>query len=668
MNLELVEKQALDNYVSNMNFLKTHSPALHNKMRVFEDGINEGIIPSKYSLEYRDGEYFDLYDLENNCWVYGQNSLDYSKDITKNIDLDVTKNSFKTFYEYHYEEGVLDKVKNASMLSSAIFGNAPIVDYVNNNLPKEMIYKQIFCYMIFGIGLGFHIPLIHKEINAKLYLIIEPNIEIFRLSLFTISYEELSKRSQLIFFIGYDKETFALRFRDFHSKAYLYNQYIKFFFFSKSCEFYFEAIQSMLSSQSHTLFSYDRQLHSLKLTAEYSQNHYNFMKVNKRFGFKLANNAPILVLAGGPSFKKNIDFIKENQNKFIIVTIFGLLNILEENDIHPDIITNYEAVPRLYLEIYSKLKDPQNYFNDKILMFGSHVSEEVVNLLPKDNLYFFNALFSVKKDLGNITGPSIGEMTYALSLIFAPDEVYLLGLDLAFDPETGKSHFEGYNEKSQFSVDRDASLEKFSFRKNVMKIKGNLRDFVETTAVFDISIKQLNAFTNIYNPDRKIKVYNLSDGAYFVDVEPKDIKDIDFSKYNEIDKTSFVSEIKNCLATVSSNEFSTEDLEFIKNKIEDAKKLKINVDNLLLANKHSSIEKYLVCIESLDKEFEKKEYACDDLNTTILNYCRYNLPYIFFILNLKNIDNPKAHIKKMNKNLHTQLSKIINTYIKILDK
>lgn len=82
-----------------------------------------------------------------------------------------------------------------------------------------------------GVGLGLHIPIIQQSVNAKLYCIIEPNLEIFRLSLFIVSYNLMAEKSQLIFFVSNEKELFTSKFREFHDQAYLYNQYIKFFYF-----------------------------------------------------------------------------------------------------------------------------------------------------------------------------------------------------------------------------------------------------------------------------------------------------------------------------------------------------------------------------------------------------------------------------------------------------
>jgi hypothetical protein len=668
MNLDEVQNRAIETYLQNMEFLKKHSPVLYNKVLVLDEGLNSELIPETYQLEFKDNKYFDIFNTKDESWFYSKDSYEYSKEITKNMDLDLEVNSFKTFYEYHYEEGVLEKVKNATIISSTVFGNAPIVDYINNNLSKKRISKQIFCYMIFGVGLGLHIPIIQQKMNAKLYCIVEPSLEIFRLSLFTTSYEEIAKKSQIIFFVSTDKETFTTKFREFHDQAYLYNHYIKFFLFSKTCEVYFEGIQAMLASQSHNMFAYDRELLSLTETAKYVQDDFNFFKVNKRADLKSLKDLPLLILAGGPSLKKNIDFIRENQKKFIIMSIFSLSPFLEENDIYPDIFTNYDGDEEAFVKkIYDKVKN-KDYFKEKIFLFSSHVSKKLVDLFPKERIYFFNALYPLKKDYGILTGPSIGEMTYALGLILGFENIYLLGLDLALDSLSGKSHFEGYNESSQFEVNRDASLEKFSFRKNVFAVKGNLQSTVETTTVFYISIRQLNLYSKIFNPDKKLKVYNLSEGAYFDDIIPVEKDNLDLTIFEDLEKNDLFINLKENLDEISSKEFTEDDYEYVSEKLSDAKHLKKDIEEILLNNKHSSIEKYLICLEDLDDILKSKKYKCEDLINISMNYSRHNLPYLFFFFSLRNLDNPKAHIKKLNKILFQQISKVVDYYVNLLEK
>ena len=52
-----------------------------------------------------------------------------------------------------------------------------------------------------GTLLGRHIPKIAEKVNAEIYLVCERNLEIFRLSLFTVDYTILTKNSGVIFSI-----------------------------------------------------------------------------------------------------------------------------------------------------------------------------------------------------------------------------------------------------------------------------------------------------------------------------------------------------------------------------------------------------------------------------------------------------------------------------------
>ena len=45
-----------------------------------------------------------------------------------------------------------------------------------------------------GTLLGRHIPRIAQKVDAKMYLVLERNLEIFRLSLFTVDYTLLAKK------------------------------------------------------------------------------------------------------------------------------------------------------------------------------------------------------------------------------------------------------------------------------------------------------------------------------------------------------------------------------------------------------------------------------------------------------------------------------------------
>ncbi|WP_419671179.1 hypothetical protein [Aliarcobacter butzleri] len=74
-------------------------------------------------------------------------------------------------------------------------------DYLENK-KKSLKNLKIDKFVFLGTLLGRHIPKIAEKINADLYLVLERNLEIFRLSLFTIDYTILAKNGASFFYYG----------------------------------------------------------------------------------------------------------------------------------------------------------------------------------------------------------------------------------------------------------------------------------------------------------------------------------------------------------------------------------------------------------------------------------------------------------------------------------
>lgn len=658
-----VEEKAIALYSKNMKFLEKFDNELYNQVLLFEESLNSNLIEERYVLEYN--EYFDIYDKVNNSWFYNENSIEYSKKAVNKVNFNASKNSFQSFYGKEYTSGFVDNIDNISILDNPDYNNAPIIDYVNKNEPKEKELKTIYVFLTFGIGLGHHIPLLVNKMKPRLNIIIEPSLEIFRVSLFTTDYEEISKRTKLYLYVNLNKDQFYERFSSFIPKVYVYNHYMKFFLFSKSCEMYFEVIQNILISQHHILYSYNRELASLSKTYEYVKKESNFLRLNSNEPLSIFNDKPVLLLAAGPSLKKNIQLIKENKDKFIVVSIFSVVPYLKELDIIPDIIFQYDENVSLISSIFIEFWDEEIYKNT-VFIFSSHITELVTNKIKKENLFLFNALYSAKDNMGSLTGPSIGEITYAVLLILGVKELYLVGLDMALDNDTGDSHFDGYigNKVELDESSEKQNIENFSFRKNVLTVKGNFFKEVKTLPVFIISIKIMNRFTNMFS--KGTKIFNLSDGAYFEGTIPTRSEDIKLDDFNDIDKELLTKELKESLSSISEDKFLEKDKKYNELKLEGAKKLKEFFELKLKKRKHSQISELLSDIEEINKILSNNPKSID-LNKIIQNYYKYNLPYIVYLLNIRKLDNPKKHMKVLKKRLLTQLSKIIDFYIDIVE-
>lgn len=666
MTHEQIQNQALLTYQENLLYLKEKHFDLYERVNLFDLALSENLISSKFELEYKN-DYFDILDLEESSFYYGKNSLEYSQDIADTLNFDAQNQIFKTFIDLKFTDDFIENIKNASINSSPEVGIAPIVHYVNKNLPKKEILKDIYKFIIFGVGIGIHIPKIHDKIKAKLYLIVEPNLEIFRLSLFTTNYAKLSQKTSLILSIADDENSFKSKFDLFYQEVFIINHYFKFLMFSNNCSFYTRIIQNFLVSQKHTMYSYNRYFQSLRRTISYIKQ--DFPILNLSYKHKLDfTNKPVLFLGAGPSLQNNINFVKENQNKFIIIAIYATMPILEKNGIKPDIITQYDEQDEVVMSTIRRVQDI-NFFLDTIFIFSSHIDEKLMNSFKKENIFVFQALFEIKKDYGILTSPSIGEITYALSLILGAKDIYMLGIDMALDAVTGSTHIEGHAGAGAFNLkSEDESDDKeYIFRENIIKIKGNHLSEVSTTPVFKTLLDYFNDITNKWNENTN--VYNLSpNGAFFDKTIPTIINNLILDDFKNIDKRLLKENILKELSSIAFIGLSNEDMTDLNDKYEDIEKIEMILEKFYSIKKYPEIQKYKNNLIQLLTNILYTKYNCSELQHIIHNFVSFSVHYIWYFLSLENIKNHKNHIKILNGYFYDKLKAIIVEYKNIIRK
>lgn len=659
MSEENIQNFIISNYNENMEYLKNHHVELYNSISLFDVAIELNQLSQNFDLEFKN-EYFDLKNLTTNEYFYNGNSLTISNEmIETQVDFIPTNNSFKAFYNQTYTDEIANDSIAKPIDEINAMGNAPIIHYVNKNLPLDAKLNSIYKFMIFGVGLGVHIPLIHEKIKSKLYLIVEPNLETFRLSLFVTNYAKLEKEARIIFSICEDEIQFKKKFDTFYCDSFIDNHFLKFFGLTNNYSIYTRIVQNYLISQGHYLYSYDRTFLSIFRTNKYITNDYKILNISKFIPLEFTKK-PILLLAAGPSLQKQIDFVKHNQEKFIIVAIYATLPLLEKNNIKPDIITQYDEQNHQVLNTLNRIKDI-NFFKDSILLIASHVNEKLTKKFPKNNIYIFQAMFELKKDFGTLTSPSIGELTFALVLKLGAKKIYLLGLDLALDNETNKTHIDGHsgalNNIKEIELSSDNT---FSYRKNTILVKGNFLPEVKTLPVFKSNIDSFNMISEEFKtPDTN--VYNLSDGAYFNKTIPTKIESLNLEQFINLKKD--LNSYKKELDIYCDINYNDKDLELINLKISSAKKFKNSLEKFYKIKSFNSFDDYKNKIFFLLNELLFSTSNAKDLQSIITNYCQHNLHYVFHLFNTQEIKNLNKHIKNTNEILFVQLSKIINEYI-----
>jgi hypothetical protein len=246
-------------------------------------------------------------------------------------------------------------------------------------------------------------------------------------------------------------------------------------------------------------------------------------------------------------------------------------------------------------------------------------------------------------------------------LIFGTAELYLLGLDLALDQKTGKTHGDDHFYAQEIDINKISLNETMNMEKNTFLVQGNFQKSVYTTSILDSSIQAVYGFM----PTVKAKyqnIYNLNDGALLPETLPTPIENIDTFAMNSIDKSALHTAIYGSLSEHSALELSHEDILSMQRRMEHV----LWAKNQLKKHKkirYKDIDGYYYHLLGLVSDLIKpKTRESVNLSNVLYSYFQYSLPIIFDIFNTRELANPLKHIKELDAILLSQLLKIIKRY------
>jgi hypothetical protein len=246
-------------------------------------------------------------------------------------------------------------------------------------------------------------------------------------------------------------------------------------------------------------------------------------------------NFPICVVANGSSLDNLIPFIKQNQEKFIIISVGTatkpLLNAGIESDFHIEI----ERMPYLVNVLKEFLPDYKGHF------IGASVIDSENFSLNRNSLMFIRDASAVSGEGFKVkyTSPVVGNAGVSLALHFS-EEIYLCGFDAGFKKDS-KLHAKG----SFYDDKKDTSKEAF-------KVKGNFSNDVYSNSLLNLSRNSLSNAISKFSA----KVYNLSDGAFIGHTTP--LKTEDFLITDKIEKEKCINHIVSHFDTFQSKELNYE--------------------------------------------------------------------------------------------------------------
>ncbi|MEA3315144.1 MAG: 6-hydroxymethylpterin diphosphokinase MptE-like protein [Campylobacterota bacterium] len=659
-----LQEQIIQTYKINLKALSIIDKELYNRVITLDNLISKKQYIPRYNLKYIQSiKQFDILDIKTNNYLYNKKANEFIKEAVNNTNLDKL-NSIDTFKDSFYNNK--NKIVSKDMKKEAMVYN-DIIDYTKifntNTNDKNIKFKKIEKFVFLGTLLGTHITKIDNKIDTNSYFIAEANLEIFRLSLFCTNYAILLQKKQIIFSIMDDRDIFINKFITFLHNNFKDNYMIKYYSSNYNIQDYFERILEAIGKINPFDYKYSDILNTL-LTRSYKYINSGYKILDTKNNHNFLNNKPILILAAGPSFEKNIKWIIGNQKSFFIVAIGAVVNRLIKHNIIPDMITNVDGDKiienQFPNDIINKIKD--------IPFCCSQITHKKI-LNKFNNIYLFEVMSTIKSSSRLIEGASVGEITLLLSYILGARDIYLLGTDLALDQKSGLSHSSDHIHSTSYNI-RDKKTNdfiedgKYSLKETTILVKGNFQENVVTTTLFNLSLISYNKIVSDIKDD-KLKIYNLSDGAYINNTIPIKIDNINKKDIIVKDNQKTIK----FLDLISTKFLIKDEKNLIKDSIKYIDELILEIDEF----KKIEVETYKEFISKREKLFckiidDSKKYIKLHLPHTFISYLFIIEPYLAYNFNLDNNKNEKRVIKRVKKSWCKHIKNISKYYKDILNK
>ncbi|MBB1293551.1 motility associated factor glycosyltransferase family protein [Pseudoalteromonas sp. SG43-7] len=412
--------------------------------------------------------------------------------------------------------------------------------------------------VIFGIGLGYHVPLLLEDTQFDYIFLVEPDFEQFFASLFCTDWFEIIKKIDsnggcLFFHLGVDHKSFIIDLekiaedigafslvRSFcyqHTPGTELNVLIKqwsedYFRFQFGHGFYNDAITGLAHS-----------IHHIRNKAAL------LTKTTQEIDF----DTPIFIVGNGPSLDEAEVFLKNNHQKGIVIAAGTAIASLYKKGIPVDFHVLVER-PYSNYKIFGDIFPADEY--KKVNLLGLNT------LYPDTNKRYKWAGIAGK---GNEAGtclmdvisqvhlsqilplipycnPVVANAALSFLLHMGFRNIYLFGIDNGKQP-SGSHH----SKDSIYKVNNDDDSEGYgSLEFNGRLIEGNLGGHVVSNDLFLVAHAQLEKLLSLYKVNNCINVGN---GAKLQGAIPTAADNlIDIEK--EIDKELVISNIKNNYFTV----------------------------------------------------------------------------------------------------------------------
>lgn len=298
----------------------------------------------------------------------------------------------------------------------------------------------------------------------------------------------------------------------------------------------------------------------------------NLINISKSINLKKLENLFLgktaIITAAGPSLQKSLPYLKEWNNKAVIISGCRELKLLLDNDVKTDFVCAIDMQEKVYSFVSQILQDkPLN------LVLGETAYYKIARENKGRNMFVTNTFSSTMNKLfpekyNKIPiGGSVAHLSLQLAKYLGCSRVVFLGQDLAYTDN--KMHSEGASEiKNEGSYYSPESL---------FYVEGNKEEKILTDGTFNMFKIWIERFIKYNN---QIKYINATEGgARIYGTEILALNEIEkdvLIEHNADERLKNFKETKNCELNLLSNKIVN-----IKKEIEKIEKLSLEAINML---------------------------------------------------------------------------------------
>lgn len=413
--------------------------------------------------------------------------------------------------------------------------------------------------VLLGVGLGYEIAYLYEQVEVANLILVEPDLDMFYASLYAFDWANLLKylaenKLGIHLMLGQTPEKFyqdMTKFYDIHGR-FLTGTWLGIVHYSnKKVKEIAEVIIKDYESMHAAMGFFDDHLFGTSHAIANVLTGKSFVLKEPLVPEDMAQT-PVFIIGSGPSLDNDIDFIKKNQDKALIVACGTALDTLYHAGIKPDIYACTERTPEIS-ESLDMIPD-KDFINDMILLTGDVVHPKTTARFKHTAIFgkidepFIKYVAALNENFRKVRtvqlmNPLVGNMGVSGMLYLGFKNLYLFGLD------NGKKIGTEYDLHSKYTATYKEHGNQTS--RGVYKltniVPANFGGQVESNYFYKLSAHNIDFILRIFKNEEKINVscINCSDGALIESAKSMHSYELDFNSKADVDKKEIFNFIVN---------------------------------------------------------------------------------------------------------------------------